>query len=140
VLGLGSGLLAGIAYLNVRQLGKMNEPEWRVVFYFTLVSTVGAGAWMLLHEFHFVTWKSFMLLVGLGTTATLAQLAMTRAYRVGRTMVAGSLAYSTVVFASLFGLLLWDEMLTPEAWFGIALIILSGVVSARTTQAQQSAL
>ncbi len=140
VLGLGSGFLAGIAYLNVRQLGKMNEPEWRVVFYFTLVSTIGAGAWMLLHEFHAVTWKSFMLLVGLGTTATLAQLAMTRAYRVGRTMVAGSLAYSTVVFASLFGLLLWDEMLTLEAWFGIALIILSGVVSARTTQAQQSAL
>lgn len=140
LLGLASGFLAGVAYLNVRQLGKMNEPEWRVVFYFTLVSTVGAGTWMLLHEFHPVTWKSFVLLVGLGTTATLAQLAMTRAYRVGRTMVAGSLAYSTVVFASLFGLLLWGETLTLESWLGIALIILSGVVSVRTTQPRQTAL
>jgi drug/metabolite transporter (DMT)-like permease len=140
LLGLASGLLAGVAYLNVSQLGKMNEPEWRVVFYFTLVSTVGAGIWMLLHEFHPVTWKSFALLAGLGTTATLAQLAMTRAYRVGRTMVAGSLAYSTVVFASLFGLLLWGETLTLESWLGIALIILSGVVSVRTTQPRQTAL
>jgi len=110
------------------------------VFYFTLVSTVGADIWMVLHEFHPVTWKSFWLLLGLGTSATLAQLAMTRAYRVGRTMVAGSLAYSTVVFASLFGLLLWGETLTLESWLGIALIILSGVVSVRTTQPRQTAL
>ena len=42
------------------------------------------------------------LLLGVGIFATLAQLAMTRAYSRGRTLVAASLAYTAVVFASLY--------------------------------------
>lgn len=139
LLGLGSGMLAGIAYLNVKQLGQAGEPEWRVVFYFTLVCTVGAGAWMLAHEFHALTWKTLPILLGLGTTATLAQLAMTRAYRLGNALVVGSLAYSTVVFASLFGILLWDEILAPVSWLAIALIVASGVISTRATAPRPAA-
>jgi drug/metabolite transporter (DMT)-like permease len=131
LLGLGSGFLAGVAYLNVKQLGQKGEPEWRVVFYFTLISTVGGAAWMLAHHFHPVTPRSFLLLLGLGTTATLAQLAMTRAYRKGNTLVVGSLAYSTVVFAALWGIALWDEVLSALSWLGIALIVLSGVIATR---------
>ncbi|MDP2783518.1 MAG: DMT family transporter [Sulfurimicrobium sp.] len=132
LMGLASGFLAGIAYLNVKQLGALGEPEWRVVFYFTLVSTLGGGIWMAFHTFHVVTLHSFLILAGMGTTATLAQLAMTRAYRTGNTMVVGSLAYSTVIFASLWGILLWQEILPLGSWLGIALIVLSGVISLRS--------
>ena len=129
LLGLVSGFLAGIAYYNVKQLGRLGEPEWRVVFYFTLFSTLGAGLWMLVHEFHAVRWQQIPILLGLGASATLAQLAMTRAYRLGNPLVVGSLAYSTVAFASLFGIILWDEWLQPLSWLGMALIVLSGVFS-----------
>lgn len=131
LLGLLSGFLAGIAYLNVKQLGAMGEPEWRVVFYFTLISTLGGGAWMLLHDFHSITPRGFLILAGMGTTATLAQLAMTRAYRTGKTLVVGSLAYSTVLFASLWGVALWREELSAGSWLGIGLIVASGIVSLR---------
>ncbi len=134
LMGLASGFLAGIAYFNVNQLGKQGEPEWRVVFYFTLVATLGAGAWMLLHIFHPLAWRHLPILLGLGASATLAQLAMTRAYRVGKTLVVGSLAYTTVVFASLFGILLWGEWLDKLSWLGMALIVLSGIFSVLWTQ------
>lgn len=133
LLGLGSGALAGVAYLNVRQLGQAGEPEWRIVFYFTLVCTVGAALWMLAHRFHSPTWRDLPILLGVGITATLAQLAMTRAYRLGNPLAVGSLAYATVVFASLFGIVLWGEVLAPAAWIAIALIIASGVISTRAT-------
>lgn len=133
LLGLGSGMLAGVAYLNVKQLGQAGEPEWRIVFYFTLVCTIGAGLWMLSHTFHALSWQTLPILLGVGVTATLAQLAMTRAYRLGNTLVVGSLAYSTVVFASLFGILLWGEILAPASWAAIGLIIASGVISTRAT-------
>jgi drug/metabolite transporter (DMT)-like permease len=107
LLGLGSGMLAGVAYFNVKQLGQAGEPEWRVVFYFTLISTIGAGLWMIVHEFHAVTWETLPILLGLGTTATLAQLAMTRAYRLGNT-----------------------------SWVAIALIVASGVISSQATAKQ----
>lgn len=134
LIGLLSGLLAGLAYFQVMQLGRMGEPEWRTVFYFTLVSTLGGGVWMLLGHFHTVSLRELLLLVGMGASATIAQLAMTRAYRKGHSLVVGSLAYSTVVFASLFGVVLWHEILTPDHWLAIALIITSGVLSVYATR------
>lgn len=133
LLGLLSGFFAGIAYLNVKQLGAAGEPEWRVVFYFTLYCTVGGGIWMVFHTFHAMTLHRIAILLALGTTATLAQLAMTRAYRTGNTLVVGSLAYSAVIFASLWGVLLWQEILSPGSWLAIALIVLSGVISLKTS-------
>ena len=44
LIGLGSGVLAGMAYFSVRELGARGEPETRTVFYFSLVSSLGAGA------------------------------------------------------------------------------------------------
>ena len=128
-LGLLSGLLAGWVYVHVAQLGRAEEPDWRTVFYFSLVCTLGGGAWMLIHQFNVVTLNDTPVLAGLGTSATIAQLAMTRAYRTGNPLVVGSLAYSTVVLASVFGILLWNEMLSIDRWLAIILIISSGVMS-----------
>jgi drug/metabolite transporter (DMT)-like permease len=129
LLGLISGFLAGIAYLNVKHLGLIGEPETRTVFYFSLIASIGSGVWMIFGAVHSITWQGFAILLGLGVSATLAQLAMTRAYRVGRTLVVGSMAYSTILFASLFGMMLWGETLPLTGWMGMALIIAGGVIS-----------
>ena len=84
---------------------------------------------MLIHHFHHVSLQDIPILAGLGTCATIAQLAMTRAYRTGNPLVVGSLAYTTVVLASLFGIWLWNEMLSIDRWLAIAIIISSGVMS-----------
>ena len=131
LLGLISGFLAGVAYLNVKQLAMIGEPDTRTVLYFSLIASLGSGVWMLFGTVHAITLEGFAILLGLGSSATLAQLAMTRAYRTGRTLVVGSLAYSTIVFASLFGMLLWDETLSLGSWLGMAFIIASGVLSLR---------
>ena len=129
LLGLISGFFAGFAMMNVRQLGLRGEPDSRVVFYFSLIAAVISGVAMLLDTIHPVTFHNILILIGLGSSATLAQLAMTRAYRTGKTLVAGSLAYSTVVFASLFGMIIWGEKLPAVGWLGMILIIASGVLS-----------
>jgi drug/metabolite transporter (DMT)-like permease len=133
ILGLLSGLTAGIVYVHVTLLARAGEPDWRTVFYFTLVCTIGAGLWMLLHHFSAVSWKDIPLLLGLGASATIAQLAMTRAYRTGNHLVVGSLAYTTVLLASLFGILLWNETLSADRWLAVGLIVLGGIISVRAT-------
>jgi S-adenosylmethionine uptake transporter len=126
--GLGSGLMAGLAYFNVRELGSRGEPESRTVFYFSLVSTVLGAAWVVLAGGGVPALNGVPMLLGVGIFATLAQLSMTRAYRLGKTIVSASLAYTTVIFASLFGMLLWGEQVGVSGALGIALIILSGVI------------
>jgi len=131
VLGLISGFLAGIAYLSVKQLGILKEPAARTVFYFSLTATLGSGVWMLLDSIHRITYQNIFILLGLGSSATLAQLAMTYAHRVGNTLVVSSLSYSTIVFASLFGMLMWNEVLSFSSWLGMAFIISGGMLSLR---------
>lgn len=132
-IGLLSGAMAGIVYVHVTQLGRAGEPDWRTVFYFTLVCTIGGGLWMLFYRFTPLDWPDLPLLLGLGVSATIAQLALTRAYRTGSPLVVGSLAYTTVVLASLFGILIWNETLSSDRWFAVGLIILSGIISVCAT-------
>lgn len=139
--GLASGMLAAVAYVNVKQLGKLGEPEWRVVFYFTLLATVGGGAWMLVAGFHHPQAGDWLWLAGIGVTATLAQLALTRAYHRGRTLMVGALAYTTVGFSALYGVLLFGERLPLPAWIGMAVVAIAGVWAVRaSTPAQPDSL
>ncbi|MDE2441355.1 MAG: DMT family transporter [Betaproteobacteria bacterium] len=135
LVGLGSGVLAGMAYFSVRELGARGEPETRTVFYFSLVSSVGAGVWLLFSEIHTVDRHSALLLFGVASFATVAQLAMTRAYSRGKTLTSAALAYSTVIFSSLFGMLLWGEVLDASAWGAIGLIVLSGIAATHFSRA-----
>ena len=137
LLGLASGMLAAVAYVNVKQLGRLGEPEWRVVFYFTLLSTVGGAAWMALAGFRVPQAGDWPWLTGIGATATVAQLALTRAYHRGRTLTVGSLAYTTVGFSALYGVLLFGEHLPLTAWAGMALVAAAGVWAVRASTPSQ---
>ncbi|MBW8369758.1 MAG: DMT family transporter [Thiobacillus sp.] len=131
--GLASGMLAAVAYVNVKQLGRLGESEWRVVFYFTLIATVGGGAWMAVAGFHIPQAADWPWLIGIGVTATVAQLALTRAYHRGRTLTVGSLAYTTVGFSALYGVLLFGERLPLLAWIGMAVVAAAGVWAVRAS-------
>jgi drug/metabolite transporter (DMT)-like permease len=133
LIGLASGFLAAVAYLNIKFLGNLGEPDWRVVFYFTLISSIITSIWMIFDTFHPITPFNFLLLMGIGITATLAQLALTRAYRTGRVLVVGALAYSTVLFACVWGILIWDEILSLLSLTGIGCIVASGLLSLKTS-------
>jgi drug/metabolite transporter (DMT)-like permease len=133
---LASGASAGIAYYNVRQLGRLGEPEWRTVFYFSLASTLIGLPWLIASQtVHEPGVQDALLVLGVGGFGALAQLAMTRAYKHGKPLVSASLAYSTVIFASLFGMLLWDEVLPWPSWLGIGLIVASGLIATAQSRA-----
>ena len=141
LIGLGSGVLAGLAYFNVRALGALGEPESRTVFYFSLLSSVGAVLWMASFGslvFHPLDIEGALLLTGVGVFATFAQLAMTRSYRQGNAILSASLAYSAVIFASIFGVIFWGEHLGLDAWLAIALIVGSGIVAAQVSRQRAS--
>lgn len=132
VLGLVSGFLASIAYQHVRELGRLGEPEWRVVFYFTVIANGLGGVWLAVAQgFRPLDMETIPLLIGLGATATLAQLAMTRAYQEGRKLVVANLAYLTVVFSSVIGVVMWGDVLPPESYVAMGLIVASGMIASR---------
>ena len=130
LIGLFSGAFASWAYLAVRSLGRSGEPDWRIVLWFGLVATVLCAGWQLATStFHALRWENAWIVLGVGVTGTLAQFAMTRAYSAGNTLVSGALSYSTIVYATIFTVVIWDETLSPLAWIGIVIIVASGLLA-----------
>jgi drug/metabolite transporter (DMT)-like permease len=125
--GLLSGVLAAMAYLQVTALGRAGEPDYRVVFYFS-VGGVAAGALTtpLTGGLH-----GLLLLAAIGVLATAAQLMMTRAYGTGRTLVNASLQYLGIAWSFLFGVLWFDDAVTALALAGMVLIAAAGITAAR---------
>jgi len=130
-----SGVLSAIAYLSVRNMGRLGEPENRIVFYFSLISIIagllGVAAQAGLSgatgpAWHPHTVKSAALLLAIGACATSAQIAMTRAFRLGNTLVTANLQYTGIVFSSIWGIVLWNDMLDWHSWLGMAIIVGSG--------------
>ena len=129
LLGLLSGFGAGVAYLNVRAMGELGEPEWRIVLYFTGLSTIVLGIYLLFVPHHSVTLANAGVLVALGMAATIGQLAMTRAYRTGSTWLVANFAYSAIVFSSVLGIIVFRERLTWTGWLGVLIVILAGATA-----------
>jgi S-adenosylmethionine uptake transporter len=138
--GLVSGVLSAIAYWYVRTLGRLGEPEWRTVFYFALSGTALGLIGSLITGFSGHDARGLALLLGIGVTATLAQLAMTRAYAYGHTLVVANLQFVAIVAASLLGIALFSDRIPLMGWIGILVIIGSGVLSTALVARQHSTL
>lgn len=138
MVGLFSGVLAAWAYLSVRTLGKLGEPDWRVVFWFGATASAVCAAWQLgTGGFSPVRWGNAWLILALGAAGLGAQLAMTRAYRTGNTLVVGTFSYSTIVFGTLATIAIWGEALSWLEWIGMAVIVASGILAMRVEKKEQ---
>ena len=126
--GLGSGLLSAIAYIQIKELSQMHEPEWRVVFYFSLFNLVFGlvGHWLFeAPDVYTAESVSYIFLVGL--SATLAQIAMTKSYGSGNLLLSSILSFSGIVFACIFSVLIFNDTTEATTYAGIAIIIAAGV-------------
>ena len=131
LIGLISGLGAAMAYLFVTQLGQLKEPVLRTIFYFTLISTICSGFMMFFGEINNIQFKHILILLGLGVSATIAQIAITKAYHVGNTLGNAGLSYLTIIFATIIGVVLFDEFIDWKTALGILLIIISGIFASK---------
>ena len=116
------GFTAGTAYTYVRKLGLSGMKGPVIVFSFSVFSTLILLPNILLN-YHPMSVKQFVFLVLAGCSAAIAQLSVTAAYQNAPARDISVFDYSQVVYAAMFGFLLWGEI--PDAWsfLGYAIII-----------------
>lgn len=129
VIGLASGMLSAMAYLQVTTLGRAGEPELRVVFYFSLASALTGAGMTAFEGHHPITPHGLVLLVATGLLATTAQVLLTRAYAIGRALSNASLNYLGIAFSFVYGVFLFHDAMTWSATAGIVLIVAAGLGS-----------
>ncbi len=111
--GLVSGFGAGVAYTYVRKLGNHGERGPVIVAFFSIFTCLMCLPFMIA-EFKPLTLRQAFCLVGAGCVAAIAQFAVTLAYKIAPAKEISVFDYSQVMFASLWGLLLFSEV--PDKW------------------------
>jgi S-adenosylmethionine uptake transporter len=129
LLGMTAGAMSAIAMMQIRQLGRIGEPEWRTVLFFSVAVCVSSLAGLLFEGWGHADWTGYLSLLGVGVTGLFGQLAMTRAFGLGSALLTAALQYSTIIFAALLGMGFWGEQLDALAWAGMGLIIFAGLLS-----------
>lgn len=130
-LGLFSGFLGALAYLQVRELGRLGEPPWRTVFWFSAICTVFGAAAASATGWHRLNAGDAIQLLTIGGLASLGQLMMTRAYAGGHTLRVANLQYCGVVFATSIGWFAFGDRFEWHEFAGMLLIVASGIAATR---------
>ena len=136
LLGLCGGAASAVAMMQVRQLGRVGEPEWRTVLIFSCCVCLSSLAGLAAGGWNTLAGQAWLGLVGLGTSGLVGQLAMTRAFGSGSTLLTAAFQYTTIVFAAVLGLVFWGDRPDAMAWSGMGLIIAAGLLSTWRTYAE----
>ncbi len=126
LLALGSGFFAALAYIYVRQL-RNTDSATSVVFWFAAFSVAGSIIQAAPNLFTLDT-EALAALVGVGIGAGGGQVGITMAYHRANAAWVSAFSYLTVIIATIYGFILFDESLATSDYIGGLLIIGSGIV------------
>jgi drug/metabolite transporter (DMT)-like permease len=124
LVGLYAAFMVSLIAIQLRDLGR-TEASVTTAFWFSLLSVPLIGAiYPFFAQAHDpVTWA---LLAAIGVVGGLGQIALTAALRWAPVSTVVAMDYSGMIWATLFGWLLFDALPTTSTWLGAPLIIGSG--------------
>ena len=143
IFGVLNAVCAALAFTSIRELRKYYDPRV-IVLSFMGIGTIIPIISMTLSGYYqndffsfmmgeFVMPKSFdwIYIIGIGITASLGQVYMTKAYGVTRAGIVGATGYSVIIFSLIIGLILGDTLPNLLGFVGIFAIISGGILIAR---------
>jgi len=124
-VGLMAALFVAIVAILLRQIGK-TESAGTTVFWFSLLSLppLGIAYAFQLQPHDAVTWA---ILIAIGLIGGVGQLALTGSLRFAPVSAVVPMDYSSLIWGTLYGWLIFGAWPTPYTWIGAPVIIASGL-------------
>ena len=121
-IGLASGACAGGAYACVRYLGRRGVDGALIILVFSVFSCLASVPFMI-RRFDPMTTAQTLTLLGAGAGAAVGQFGITAAYRFAPPRSIAVFDYSSILFAALFGWMLFEQLPDAVSVVGMALIV-----------------
>jgi len=129
-LGVAVAMVAALMHATLqvilRYLGKFERPE-TVTFYFLVIGTL-VTALPLPFVAVTPTMEEIPLLFGIGLSGAAAQWLLSSAFRYAPAAIVTVFNYSGIVWATIFGWLIWNDWPLPEVFAGAAVVIASNAL------------
>ena len=113
--------------ISVRSLSK-TEPNYRIAFYFTLLCSILGIATILKGDWVLPTKIDLAIFIIMGLCGSIANLLLTQSYRLAEASLVTPIKYLSLVFAIVFGFLIWSEIPKLLTLFGALLVITSSLI------------
>lgn len=123
---IAAALMHATLQIVLRYLGRFERPE-TITFYFVVIGTV-ITALPLPFVAVTPTLAEVPLLFGVGLSGALAQLLLSTAFRHAPAAIVTVFNYSGIVWATLFGWLIWNDWPLPEVLIGAGIVIASNAL------------
>lgn len=142
LIALAGAFMMAVVSIQLQQLGRTEQPL-TVVFWFTALSTpVLAVALPFFFEPHDTT--TWLLLLGFSIFGGIGQFLLTASLRYGAVASVIVMDYSALVWATLYGWMVWDRLPPTQTWLGAPLVVGAGILIAwrehRLAQARRTGL
>lgn len=124
-VGLTSAFLVAVIAILLRQIGR-TENASTTVFWFSILSLPPLGL-AYLFNLHRHDWLTWAVLIGIGLIGGAAQLALTSSVRIAPVSTVIAMDYSSLIWGTLYGWLLFGSFPQPATWIGAPIIISSGL-------------
>jgi len=125
MISLGSAFQIALISILLRQLGRTEAPA-TTAFWFCFLSALLTAPLMLWYARpHSLT--EWALLGGLGLSGAFAQVALTASVKLAPVSTVITMDYTSLIWATVFGFMLFDQFPAMSTWFGAPLIIGSGL-------------
>ena len=121
----------GMAFvtITIRKLST-SEPVWLISIFFTLTITF-VSLFTIPFGWIMPSLNDFILLALIGVTGGGANLLLTQSYKLSEVSLVAPLKYLSLIFAILFGYLIWDEIPSYKNLVGAALVITASLIILR---------
>ena len=118
----------GMSYvaITIRQLSK-TEPVWLISLNFSAAITL-AGLFTIPSGWLVPNLNDLVLLSMIGIFGGVANLWLSQSYKLSEVSLVTPLKYLALVFAIIFGYIIWDEIPTSKTLAGSALVIISSII------------
>ena len=127
-VGIGAGFMVALISIQVRDLGRTEE-SLSIVFWFSALSAPILAIALPFYISAHSPWQWF-LLISCGLMGLLGQILLTAALRYGQVASVIVMDYSALVWATIYGWLIWDELPPAATWLGAPAIIAAGAIIA----------
>ena len=118
----------GLSYvaIAIRKLSS-TEPVWLISFFFSF-SILIFSFFSLYQKWIMPSFVDLILLSSIGILGGIANLWLSQSYKFSEVSLVSPLKYLALVFAIVFGYLVWDEIPTVKTLMGALLVILSSFI------------
>jgi drug/metabolite transporter (DMT)-like permease len=113
--------------ISVRSLSK-TEANYTIAFYFTFLCTLIGLASSLYGDWLMPKKIDMLIFLVMGICGSVANLLLTQSYRLAEASLVTPIKYLSLVFAIVFGFLIWSEIPKILTLLGAALVILSSLI------------